>query len=130
MPEFVRAAEVELAAERELAAAPVCTQETFRELAHAWLEYIADVEDAKPATLRDYRAMLAEPRSSRSNNYVFGNAAGDRIDGPALRRRYIGARDRLTRYAESSRASNARRRARRALPPGLNGRRSWLACVG
>lgn len=34
---------------------------TFRELAHAWLAHIADVEGAKPSTLRDYGAMLAEP---------------------------------------------------------------------
>lgn len=34
---------------------------TFRSLAHAWLEDVADVQGAKPSTLRDYRSMLAEP---------------------------------------------------------------------
>ena len=34
---------------------------TFRALAHAWLEHLEFVLGAKPATLRDYRSMLAEP---------------------------------------------------------------------
>ena len=33
------------------------------------------------------------PNFTGSNDYVFANAAGDRIDGSALRRRYILARD-------------------------------------
>ena len=44
-------------AEREAAAGGP----TFRALAHAWLEHVEFVLGAKPATLRDYRSMLAEP---------------------------------------------------------------------
>lgn len=34
---------------------------TFREVATAWLEYVEKIKGAKPATLRPYRSMLAEP---------------------------------------------------------------------
>jgi integrase len=34
---------------------------TFRSLALAWYEHVEFVQRAKPATLRDYRSMLAEP---------------------------------------------------------------------
>lgn len=34
---------------------------TFRALAQVWLEHVEYVLSAKPATLRDYRSMLAEP---------------------------------------------------------------------
>jgi hypothetical protein len=34
---------------------------TFREVAAAWLEWLAEVKGAKPSTLRDYRSILAEP---------------------------------------------------------------------
>ncbi len=34
---------------------------TFRELAHAYLRWIADVKDARPSTLRDYGWTLVEP---------------------------------------------------------------------
>ena len=34
---------------------------TFRELAHEYLRWIADVKDAKPSTLRDYQWTLVEP---------------------------------------------------------------------
>src|SRR5688572_8466437 len=44
-------------AEREAAAGGP----TFRALAHAWLVHAEFVLGAKPATLRDYRSMLAEP---------------------------------------------------------------------
>lgn len=63
MPDLVRAVEAERAAERSAAAelADAATAPTFRRLAHAWLEHLADVRAAKPSTLRDYRSMLAEP---------------------------------------------------------------------
>jgi len=34
---------------------------TFRETAHAYLRWLAEVKGAKPATLRDHRSVLAEP---------------------------------------------------------------------
>lgn len=34
---------------------------SFREIAHDYLQWLADVAGAKPATLRDHRCMLAEP---------------------------------------------------------------------
>jgi integrase len=60
--EVVEAAEAELTAARARAAAePSVTGPKFRTLAHAWLEHVEFVLGAKPATLRDYRSMLAEP---------------------------------------------------------------------
>jgi integrase len=60
--EVVEAAEAELAAARARAAAePDSGGPMFRALAHAWLEHVEFVLGAKPATLRDYRSMLAEP---------------------------------------------------------------------
>ncbi len=43
--------------ERELRAKGI----TFRELAGAYLDWMANVKAAKPSTLRDYRSVLAEP---------------------------------------------------------------------
>jgi hypothetical protein len=82
MPEFVRAAEAELAAERERLAAPMPSSATFRELAHAWLEYLADVEDANPATMRDYRWMVAQPGTpyTRGNGVTVGRIMAARGD--------------------------------------------------
>jgi integrase len=34
---------------------------TFRELAQSYLDWLENVKDAKPSTLRDYRSQLAEP---------------------------------------------------------------------
>ena len=64
VPEFVRAVEAKRSADhraRAAAEAAPAAGATFRSLAHAWLEHVADVESAKPSTLRDYRSMLAEP---------------------------------------------------------------------
>jgi integrase len=47
----------EVAQERAMRDRPV----SFRELAAAWMEWLAEVKGAKPSTLRDYRSMLAEP---------------------------------------------------------------------
>ena len=64
--EFVEAVEADRAAVRARTLAEAeCKADaggpTFRELAHAWLEHVEFVLGAKPATLRDYRSMLAEP---------------------------------------------------------------------
>jgi integrase len=56
---------------------------TFRELAHEYLRWIADVKDAKPSTLRDYQWLLAEPgtpfqRGERASKGLVMAALGDR----------------------------------------------------
>jgi len=63
---LVESVEADRADERATAAAEIAREAaaggpTFRALAHAWLEHVADVESAKPSTLCDYRSMLAEP---------------------------------------------------------------------
>jgi integrase len=73
VPDFVRAMEAELAAARERAKEPPPSGEPFRALAHAWLQHVADVGNAKPSTIRDYESMLAEPGTP----YARGN--GKRI---------------------------------------------------
>jgi integrase len=60
VPRFVADAELQLAAARTRASAAK-EKPSFRELALAWLRHLERVEDAKPSTLRDYRALLAEP---------------------------------------------------------------------
>ena len=64
--EFVETVEAERAEARAHAVAESQREAaaggpTFRALAHAWLEQVEFVLGAKPATLRDYRSMLAEP---------------------------------------------------------------------
>ncbi|MGO9792899.1 MAG: tyrosine-type recombinase/integrase [Solirubrobacteraceae bacterium] len=61
------------------ASAPV----TFREVANAYLRWLADVKDAKPSTLRDHGYLLAKPglahrRGNRSHNGLIMAALGDR----------------------------------------------------
>ncbi|MGO9792396.1 MAG: tyrosine-type recombinase/integrase [Solirubrobacteraceae bacterium] len=56
---------------------------TFRELAHDYMQWLADVRDAKPATLVDLRSMLAEPGTPhrRGSGAAHGHvmaAIGDR----------------------------------------------------
>jgi integrase len=59
---FIEAAEAERArTAAESVCEPAARAPTFRELAHAWLEHVEFVQRAKPSTIRDYRAMLAEP---------------------------------------------------------------------
>lgn len=65
MAGLVEEVEAERAAARDAAAVTAAREAaaggpTFRALAHAWLEYVEFVKGAKPATLRDYRSMLAE----------------------------------------------------------------------
>ena len=64
--EFVETVEAERTSDRTRAAESTAREAaaggpTFRALAHAWLEHIEFVLVAKPATLRDYRSMLADP---------------------------------------------------------------------
>jgi integrase len=62
VPQFVADAELQLAAARTRAQdSRRPSKRSFRELAHAWLAHLEAVEDAKPSTLRDYRALLADP---------------------------------------------------------------------
>ncbi len=64
MADFVREVEERRAEELERAALEAAGNgPTFRELAHAWLEYVEFVRNAKPSTLRDYRSMHAEPNT-------------------------------------------------------------------
>lgn len=70
-------AERAAAAERE-ANAPI----TFREVAHAYLDWLERVRGAKPATLRDHRYLLAEPgaqhrRGAGAHRGVIMAALGD-----------------------------------------------------
>ncbi len=51
---------------------------TFREIATAWLAYVEDVKGAKPATLRPYRSMLAEPGTPHARGWA-RDAQGDVI---------------------------------------------------
>ena len=56
---------------------------TFRELAHAYLEWLTDVRGAKPSTLRDHASVLGEPgvRCRRGETTTLGHimaALGDR----------------------------------------------------
>jgi integrase len=62
VPQFVADAEIQLGSACTRAQdSPPPSKRLFRELAHAWLEHLEAVEDAKPSTLRDYHALLAEP---------------------------------------------------------------------
>jgi integrase len=58
---------------------------TFRALSHAWLDHLAAVEDIKPSTLRNYRAMLAEPGTPhrRGPGRALGRITGALGDRPA-----------------------------------------------
>jgi integrase len=63
---FIERVEAERASARARAAAEAKREAaaggpTFRALAHAWLEHVEYVLSGKPATMRDYRSMLAEP---------------------------------------------------------------------
>lgn len=56
---------------------------TFREVAHGYLGWLADVKNAKPSTLADYRWLLAEPgvphkRGGRASGGYIMAALGDK----------------------------------------------------
>lgn len=80
---LVREIESELAnraaAATKAAAAPL----TFRDVAHAYLDWVERVRGAKPSTLRDHRYLLAEPgahhrRGGRTHVGLILGALGDR----------------------------------------------------
>jgi len=60
---------------------------TFRALAHLWLEHVEYVLGAKPATLRDYRSMLAEPGRPyrRGKGRAIGRIMAALGDAPAAK---------------------------------------------
>lgn len=70
MGDLIRAAEAQAAEQRTRAARAVDETDgaagpTFRDLALAWLHHLTAVDDVKPSTLRNYRAMLADPGTPR-----------------------------------------------------------------
>jgi integrase len=60
---------------------------TFRELARAYLGWLADVAAAKPSTLRDHRSVLAEPGTpyKRGTGALSGHVMGALGDRPAAK---------------------------------------------
>jgi integrase len=86
VPQFVTDAERQLAAARERSRddSPLAAP-TFRQLAHAWLDHLETVEDAKPSTLRDHRALVAEPGVPyrRGKGRTLGRIMGSLGDRPA-----------------------------------------------
>jgi hypothetical protein len=96
--------------ERERANRPV----TVRELAHEWLRWLEDVRQVKPATLRDYGALLREPgipfkRGTRVTHGRLMGAHGD-CSIKQLRTRGVPAR---------ARRREAQRAQRQQAPPVL-----------
>ena len=86
----IRAAEEEAARDRGRAAhdraeAARAGAPTFRALSQAWLHHLAVVDDVKPSTLRNYRAMLAEPGTPhrRGRGRALGRITGALGDRPA-----------------------------------------------
>jgi integrase len=57
----VREIERELAERADAVARAATAPPTFRRIAHAYLDWLEHVRDAKPATLREHRYLLAEP---------------------------------------------------------------------
>jgi integrase len=57
----------------------------FRDLAAAYMDWLANVRSAKPSTLRDYRSVLAEPDQAyrRGNGSTLGRVMGALGDQPA-----------------------------------------------
>jgi hypothetical protein len=60
---------------------------SFREVAHSYLRWLADVAGAKPATLRDHRCVLAEPGVAyrRGKGKSAGHVMGALGDLPAAK---------------------------------------------
>ncbi len=89
MADVIRAAEAEAADERARAQRALedsrrAEGPTFRDLAHAWLNHLAAVDDVKPSTLRNWRAMLAEPgtRRRRGSGQALARIMGGLGDTP------------------------------------------------
>jgi integrase len=85
----VRAAEAQAAEDRLRAAhahdaAERAAGPRFRTLAHTWLKHLAAVADVKPSTLRNYRALLAEPGTPhrRGPGHALGRIIGALGDKP------------------------------------------------
>jgi integrase len=79
----VREVERELAQQAAAAERAANAPPTFREVAHAYLEWVEGVRGAKPSTLRDHRYLLAEPgvahrRGSGASPGRIMRALGDR----------------------------------------------------
>ncbi|HEY4896573.1 MAG TPA: site-specific integrase [Solirubrobacteraceae bacterium] len=60
---------------------------TFREVAHAYVEWLADVRGAKPSTLRDHLSILVEPGTAarRGGGELLGHTMAALGDLPAAR---------------------------------------------
>ena len=83
MDRVVRDVERELAGRAAAARRAAESPPTFREVAHAYLDWVEHVRDAKPTTLRDHRYLLAEPgvghrRGSGAHRGLIMRALGDR----------------------------------------------------
>jgi len=61
MSQAIEQAEVQDDARDEIAAAAERATRSFRSLALAWLQHVERIKRVKPATLRDYQSVLAEP---------------------------------------------------------------------
>ncbi|MGH2915392.1 MAG: hypothetical protein ACRDMX_10420, partial [Solirubrobacteraceae bacterium] len=89
----VRAAELAATYVREAANADQIEQErrargvTFRDVAHAYLQWLGQVKGAKPATLRQHRSDLAEPDVpyKRGNGVTAGHIIRTIGDRPATK---------------------------------------------
>lgn len=88
MDAVVREVEQELVDEEEARARELNTAPTFRVLAHAYLDWLARVRDAKPSTLQDHGYLLAEPGTPHKRGKgihaghimkTFGNKPADEI---------------------------------------------------
>lgn len=81
--QLVRQVEADLARRAVEAERAANAPATFREIAGKYLEWLARVKDAKPATLRDHRYLLAEPgakyrRGSGAHAGLIMRELGDR----------------------------------------------------
>lgn len=81
---------------------------SFREVAHAYLAWLADVKGAKPSTLADYRYVLAEPgvRAKRGERESAGYIMGSLGDIAAAK---ITVKDVETLLAKVSKAGGSAR---------------------
>jgi integrase len=96
---------------KRVADAPV----TFREIAHAYLDWLGRVRDAKPATLRDHRYLLAEPgaayrRGSGVHAGVIMSALGDHAAGEITTRQINELLDGIAATGVAARTVNKHRR--------------------
>jgi integrase len=96
---------------KRVADAPV----TFREIAHAYLDWLARVRDAKPATLRDHRYLLAEPgaayrRGSGVHAGVIIGALGDHAAAEVTTRQINELLDGIAATGIAARTVNKHRR--------------------